>query len=148
MPKEESEPLVQPSFGGPLQTQLPFEPSDLNDVEKLIEEGLSHSIEDLVRQYPEALSGWVALGKIAQQKGRKVEAYAYFRVAYHRGLDKARASGWRGDGRIPWKFSSNRPFLSAIFGLMQCADTIKETKEADRCWEFLEMLDPGHPFTR
>jgi hypothetical protein len=154
---KKNEPLIQPSFGGPSQIKLPAEPSDLTILEKRGEEVLSKGclegnsldfIEDLICRYPEALSGWVALGKIAQQKGNKVEAYAYFRVAYHRGLDKARASGWRGDGRIPWRFSSNRPFLSAVFGLMECADAIGEIKEADRCWTFLDMLDPDHPFMR
>ncbi len=154
---DEKDLLMQPSLEGPPRVEFPGEPPDLAGVEGLCEEVLSEgektdasleTLHELVSRYPETLSGWVALGKIAHSRGQKVEAYAYFRVAYHRGLDKARASGWRGDGRIPWAFPSNRPFLSAIYGLMSCAGAIGETREAERCWDFLRMLDPDHPFKR
>ena len=102
-------------------------------------------LQILVAQYPDALSGWVALGQIAFENEETISAYAYFRVAYHRGLDKARASGWRGDGHIPWEIPANRPFLQAIQGLGQCAAAIGESAEAKRCAEFLGMLDPDHP---
>ncbi len=153
----QEEPLIQASPEGPPRIELPGEPSDLAGVEGLCEEILSggekadtslETLHELVSRYPEMLSGWVALGKIARSRGQKVEAYAYFRVAYHRGLDKARASGWRGDGRIPWSYPSNRPFLSAIYGLMTCAGAIREPGEADRCWDFLGKLAPDHPFQK
>lgn len=152
---DEKDLLIQPSSGGPPRTELPAEPFDLAEVDALREDIISraetadtslHTLRTLVSRYPESLSGWVALGEIARSRGQKVEAYAYFRVAYHRGLDKARAAGWRGDGRIPWLHPSNRPFLSAIYGLMNCAEAIGETAEAERCRSFLAMLDPSHPF--
>ena len=136
-------------------TSLPPEPPELDALDSLCDEILSsddnrgpstEKLQSLVARHPDALSGWVAMGRIALANEETITAYAYFRVAYHRGLDKARASGWRGDGRIPWEIPANRPFLRAVHGLAQCADAIGESAEAKRCREFLGMLDPNHPF--
>ena len=154
MPNENAD-LLDISAGGIPGASLPPEPEELGALDSLCgailagdeDQGRTmEKLQALVTRYPEALSGWVAMGRIALANEETIGAYAYFRVAYHRGLDKARASGWRGEGRIPWKIPANRPFLRAIHGLAQCADAIGESAEAKRCREFLGMLDPSHPF--
>ena len=154
MPNEADDLLDIASEGVP-RTSLPPEPEELGALDSLCDEILSsgdmrgpslEKLQSLVARHPDALSGWVAMGRIALANEETISAYAYFRVAYHRGLDKARASGWRGDGRIPWEIPANQAFLSAIYGLAQCADAIGESAEAKRCEEFLGMLDPDHPF--
>ena len=154
MPNETDDLLDIASEGVP-RTSLPPEPAELDALDSLCDEILSNEedrgpsmekLQSLVARYPDALSGWVAMGRIAIENQETITAYAYFRVAYHRGLDKARASGWRGDGRIPWETPANQPFLRAVHGLAQCADAIGESAEAKRCREFLGMLDPNHPF--
>ena len=47
----------------------------------------------VVDRWPRFLDAWARLGELARDE---VEAYAYFRVGYHRGLDRLRQSGWRG----------------------------------------------------
>jgi hypothetical protein len=71
-----------------------------------------------------------------------VEGYAYFRVGYHRGLDRLRQSGWRGSGYVRWHHPSNRGFLRSLDGLRRAASAIGEDDEAARCDEFLHQLEP------
>ena len=52
--------------------------------------------EQLVRKYPESPLAWAELAEEADAAGREIEAYAFARVGYHRGLDRLRKSGWRG----------------------------------------------------
>ncbi len=59
------------------------------------------------------LDGWAQLGDHARDD---VEAYACYRVAYHRGLDRLRASGWRGSGYVRWRHETNRGFLRGLGG--------------------------------
>jgi hypothetical protein len=96
-------------------------------------------------QYPTCLAAWAALGEAALDGGRAVEAYAYFRVGYHRGLDRIRKSGWRGSGRVPWSHPGNRGFLRALVGLSMAAEAIGETDEAQRCRDFATDLAPDMP---
>jgi hypothetical protein len=70
------------------------------------------------------------------------EAYACFRVGYHRGLDRLRANGWRGSGYVRWVHEENRGFLRSLRGLGQTADRIGEHDEAERCAHFLMQCDP------
>jgi hypothetical protein len=93
-------------------------------------------------EYPKLMDAWAALGERAEAAGATIEAYAYFRVGYHRGLDQLRAAGWRGSGYVRWRNPSNRGFLRALDGLRRAAATIGETDEADRCDQFLHQLDP------
>ena len=65
-------------------------------------------------RYPECLTAWAALGEAALADNRTVEAYAYFRVGYHRGLDRIRRAGWRGSGRVPWAHEPNPGFLRSL----------------------------------
>jgi hypothetical protein len=93
-------------------------------------------------RYPECLSAWAALGERALDDSRFIEAYAYFRVGYHRGLDRIRRAGWRGSGRVPWAHEPNRGFLRSLRGLSAAAAEIGENSEATRCEEFFAQLAP------
>src|SRR6266508_2662728 len=68
-------------------------------------------------RFPTCLAAWAALGEDALADGHPVQAYAYFRVGYHRGLDRIRRAGWRGSGRVPWAHEGNRGFLRSLRGL-------------------------------
>ena len=70
------------------------------------------------RRWPRFLDGWARLGELARDD---VEAYACFRVGYHRGLDRLRQSGWRGSGYVRWEHETNRGFLRALDGLRRSA---------------------------
>ena len=65
----------------------------------------------------------------AQLARDDVEAYACFRVGYHRGLDRLRQSGWRGSGYVRWDHETNRGFLRALDGLRRAAAAIGEADE-------------------
>ncbi|HET7481364.1 MAG TPA: DUF3151 domain-containing protein [Actinomycetota bacterium] len=100
---------------------------------------------DAAARFPECLLAWATLGEDALAAGRTVEAYAYFRVGYHRGLDRIRKAGWRGRGRVPWAHPGNRGFLRSLRGLGAAAAVIGETDEAERCASFLADLAPDAP---
>ena len=100
---------------------------------------------EVAARWPECLTAWAALGESSLGAGNALEAYAYFRVGYHRGLDRIRRAGWRGNDRVPWAHEPNRGFLRSLKGLAATAATIGETNEADRCKEFLEQLAPDAP---
>ncbi|HJR45397.1 MAG TPA: DUF3151 domain-containing protein [Actinomycetota bacterium] len=103
------------------------------------------AIAGVAAGHPECLAAWAALGETALQGSKAVEAYAYFRVGYHRGLDRIRRAGWRGSGRVPWSHEGNRGFLRSLRGLGVAAGRIGETAEAERCAEFLQQLAPDAP---
>jgi Protein of unknown function (DUF3151) len=88
-------------------------------------------LAELAGRYPACLAAWAALGDAALAVGRTVDAYAYFRVGYHRGLDRIRKAGWRGSGRVPWSHAENRGFLRSLRGLQLAATAIGEHDEAD-----------------
>ncbi|MFN2490318.1 MAG: DUF3151 family protein [Actinomycetota bacterium] len=96
-------------------------------------------------RWPACLAAWAELGERALEDGRAVEAYAFFRVGYHRGLDRIRAAGWRGSGRVPWAHEGNRGFLRSLAGLSAAAAALGEDDEAARCRTFLEQLAPEAP---
>ena len=103
------------------------------------EEGRRAAISEVVAEHPASLDAWARLGQHARDD---VEAYADFRVGYHRGLDKLRKAGWRGSGFVRWEHAANRGFLRALEGLRGAAERIGEAEEAQRCDEFLRQLDP------
>jgi len=131
--------------GGPPETVLPPEPPEVvaaldaartePDVDRRREQ-----LRAVAARRPRCLAAWAALGENARDP---VEAYAYFRVGYHRGLDQLRASGWRGSGYVRRHHTENASFLAALDGLRAVAETIGEGDEADRCAEFLAQLDPS-----
>lgn len=108
----------------------------------------SSSFDELVAaagRWPECLTAWAGLGEHALGEGRVVEAYAYFRVGYHRGLDRIRRAGWRGAGQVPWAHEPNRGFLRSLRGLGRAAERIGEEAEARRCADFFAQLAPDAP---
>jgi Protein of unknown function (DUF3151) len=98
------------------------------------------AVSEVVARWPRYLDGWARLGELARDR---TEAYACFRVGYHRGLDRLRQSGWRGSGYVRWEHPTNRGFLRALDGLRASAGAIGETDEEERCDEFLHQLDPA-----
>lgn len=99
------------------------------------------AVAEVVATHPRFLEGWAELG----DRGRDpVEAYAYYRIGYHRGLDRLRASGWRGSGYVRWAHPTNRGFLRSLAGLRDAAARIGEADEEERCRHFLAQLDPEH----
>ncbi|MBW3594256.1 MAG: DUF3151 domain-containing protein [Actinobacteria bacterium] len=100
---------------------------------------------DVAARSPLCLAAWAELGDRALHGGDPVQAYAFYRVGYHRGLDRIRRSGWRGAGRVPWEHEGNRGFLRSLRGLGAAAAAIGEDDEARRCAEFLEQLAPDAP---
>ncbi|QIM19435.1 DUF3151 domain-containing protein [Leucobacter coleopterorum] len=98
--------------------------------------------EQIVRDHPESPLAWAILADEADAEGREIEAYAFSRVGYHRGLDTLRKSGWRGAGPVPWSHEPNRGVLRALYALRRAAATIGEQSEVDRLTEFLEGADP------
>ncbi|HTD50758.1 MAG TPA: DUF3151 family protein [Acidimicrobiia bacterium] len=102
-------------------------------------EGRRDAVSDVCARWPRVLDAWARLGQLARDD---VEAYAAFRVGYHRGLDRLRQSGWRGSGYVRWRHESNRGFLRSLEGLRAAAEAIGEVDEARRCDEFVYQLDP------
>jgi hypothetical protein len=133
---------------GPPETVLDEEPPDvagaIEAARALDGPGRRSRLAAIVADHPQSLLGWAALGEDSDDI---IEAYAYFRVGYHRGLDRLRQSGWRGSGFVRWGHPSNRGFLRALAGLAASAEAIGETDEAERCTLFLQQLDPSWPPT-
>jgi hypothetical protein len=100
------------------------------------------SVSDVVARWPRCLVAWATLGDLARDD---VEAYAAYRVGYHRGLDRLRANGWRGSGFVRWSADENQGFLRSLQGLGRAAARIGETDEAERCAQFLAQCDPDEP---
>ena len=130
--------------GGLPETVLPPEPPEalaaLADALAHPQEGQRAAVAAVVARWPRFLDAWARLGQLGRDD---VEAYASFRVGYHRGLDRLRQSGWRGSGYVRWRHETNRGFLRALDGLRRMADAIGETDEAERCEQFIRQLDPG-----
>ena len=130
--------------GGIPETVLDREPDDALDALRAAlngaVEGRRQAVSDVCARWPQFLDAWARLGQLARDD---VEAYAYFRVGYHRGLDRLRANGWRGSGYVRWADPPNRGFLRGLQGLGRAAGCIGEHDEAERCAQFLAQLDPS-----
>jgi hypothetical protein len=125
------------------ETVLDPEPAEVRAaLEAAVATGERAAVAAVVARWPRSLEGWSTLGELA---GDQVEAYAYFRVGYHRGLDRLRQSGWRGSGYVRWRHETNRGFLRSLDGLGRTAAAIGEDDEAERCAQFLRQLDPDWP---
>lgn len=129
---------------GPPETVLDREPGDA--VEALAAAlatpagARREAVSRVVARNPRFLDGWARLGELARDD---VEAYACFRVGYHRGLDRLRQSGWRGSGYVRWEHETNQGFIRALQGLHAKAEAIGEHDEAERTALFIEQLDPS-----
>jgi hypothetical protein len=131
---------------GPPETILPEEAPE---VRHLLEQAATRPGDErraalalVAAAHPRWSEAWAALG----DNGRDdIEAYAAYRVGYHRGLDSLRANGWRGSGYVRWQHPSNRGFLRSLAGLARQAAAIGEDDEAERCELFLRQCDPSWP---
>jgi hypothetical protein len=139
---------VRLSASGPPETVLDHEPPDaLAALQRALDEPADRrrdAVSAVAAQWPRFLDAWARLGELARDD---TEAYAAFRVGYHRGLDRLRANGWRGSGYVRWRHETNRGFLRALAGLQRTAAAIGERDEAERCALFLSQLDPAWPST-
>jgi uncharacterized protein DUF3151 len=144
------------------ETRLDPEPADAREALAAAlaapEELRREAVAAVATRWPRYLDAWARLGSLqggsAGDGGKAgtsggdggqtsmAEAYACYRVGYHRGLDQLRQSGWRGQGYVRWAHAPNRGFLRALAGLARVAGAIGETDEADRCRTFIAQLDP------
>ena len=146
---DRDEPASRPiglSTSGPPETVLEPESdeviSSLAAARSLPEAERRSAIAAVVSSSPRSLLAW---GDLGDASTTLIDAYAAYRVGYHRGLDRLRGSGWRGSGYVRWAHPSNRGFLRCLDGLARCATAIGEADEAERCQLFLLQLDPGWP---
>jgi hypothetical protein len=124
-------------LGGPPPTLLPLDPEPLA---RLI---AGDPAPDVAASHPASSLPWAVLAESALAAGRNVDAYAYARVGYHRGLDSLRRAGWKGHGPVPWSHEPNRGFLRALAALTRAAGAIEEGPETQRCRDFLRDCDPA-----
>ena len=124
-------------LGGPPPTLLP----DEQEPRLLLERGADPT--DVAAAHPTSSLAWALLAEASYGRKAYVEAYAYARTGYHRGLDALRRAGWKGYGPVPWEHEPNRGFLSCLALLAVAARTIGETAEWERCSEFLRDSSPA-----
>jgi hypothetical protein len=98
---------------------------------------------DVAARYPASSAAWATLAEQALHAVRPVEAYAYARTGYHRGLDALRRAGWKGNGPVPWSHQPNRGVLRSIHALALAAQAIGEEPEYRRCMDLLAECDPA-----
>jgi len=115
-------------LGEPPETLLPVDPA---------ESASNGDPRAVARAYPSSSHAWAVLAEQALAAGADVEAYAFARTGYHRGLDLLRRSGWKGFGPIPWSHEPNRGFLRALAALATASELVGDDVEAHRCREFL-----------
>ncbi|MGB9376364.1 MAG: DUF3151 domain-containing protein [Mycobacteriales bacterium] len=123
-------------FGEPPQTLLP----DVAEAREALESGTDPAA--VAAQFPTFSAAWAALARSALERGATIEAYAYARTGYHRGLDSLRRNGWKGFGPVPWSHEPNRGWLRCVHSLGAAALIIEEMDEAARCAELLRESDP------
>ena len=123
-------------LGGPPPTLLPEEPG-----EDLLARGGDPA--DVAAAHPTSSLAWAVLAEGAYERKAYVEAYAYARTGYHRGLDALRRAGWKGYGPVPWSHGPNQGFLRALHALGEAAGAIGEVDEAARVRQFLTDSDPA-----
>ena len=123
-------------LGEPPATMLPTDPGTA---------GLSAATDpaEVAAAHPTSRAAWAVLAEGALEGGRTIEAYAYARTGYHRGLDALRRNGWKGFGAVPWSHEPNQGFLRCLTVLAKAAEEIGETDEQVRCTELLTECDPS-----
>jgi Protein of unknown function (DUF3151) len=129
------------------ETILPAEPADaLNALDGALAAadvpGRRTALLRVAADHPTLLESWARLSELSLAGGDTVAAYAFARVAYHRGLDRLRREGWGGTGMVGWAQPTNRGFLRGLHALLAAAAALGEEDESSRCREFLLELDP------
>lgn len=119
------------------ETLLPAEPEVLAAIHA------GTPLVDVVTAHPTSSLAWALLSDETSSAGRDLEAYAYARVGYHRGLDALRKAGWRGQGPVPWSHEPNRGVLRALYALRRGAAAIGEESEVERLATFVNDSDPA-----
>ena len=94
-------------LGEPAPTLLPESP----EAESLV--AAWTPAVDIAARYPAFSLAWAILAESALAADSFVEAYAYARTGYHRGLDALRRNGWKGHGPIPWAHEPTRASCGA-----------------------------------
>ncbi len=115
------------------ETRLPADPA----AAELGQGPTLGQVEQAAAAHPTSSLAWAILAEEALSRDRTVEAYAYARTGYHRGLDALRKSGWRGQGPVPWSHVPNQGFLRALGALHRAARAIGEHDEEQRTAAFL-----------
>ena len=123
-------------LGEPPATLLPAHP----EADEALAAGTDPA--EVAAAHPTVSAAWAALAENALQGGRTIEAYAYARTGYHRGLDALRRNGWKGFGPVPWSHEPNRGFLRCVTELAKAAEAIGEVDEQERCTQLLRDCDP------
>jgi len=103
---------------------------------------------EVAARHPTVSAAWAALAEGALGRTERllpdtIEAYAYARTGYHRGLDALRRNGWKGFGPVPWSHEPNRGFLRCVTELAKAAEAIGEVGEQERLTELLRDCDPS-----
>ena len=100
------------------------------------------SPEAVVRACPRDSQAWADLAESALSEGQEIQAYAFARTGYHRGLDLLRGNGWKGFGAVPYDHEPNRGFLRCVAALARAAQSIGEEDEYIRCLDLINESDP------
>jgi hypothetical protein len=98
---------------------------------------------EVAAAHPTSSAAWAALAEGALDGGRTIEAYAYARTGYHRGLDALRRNGWKGYGPVPWSHAPNQGFLRCVTVLAKASERIGEVAETERLTQLLRDCDPS-----
>jgi hypothetical protein len=127
---------------GPQPILLPA----FDDAETALRDGVA--LAKVAADHPTASVAWAALaeqslGKADGALDGVIEAYAYARTGYHRGLDLLRKNGWKGFGPVPWSHEPNRGVLRCFAALANAAKAIGENNEYARLLDLLEDCDPA-----
>jgi hypothetical protein len=123
-------------LGEPPATLLPADP----EPQAALEAGTPP--EQVAADHPSSCLAWAVLAERELGHQHAVQAYAYARTGYHRGLDLLRRNGWKGHGPVPWEHAPNHGFLRALAALARAAHAIGEEEEAERCRTFLRESSP------
>ncbi|GAB3361042.1 DUF3151 domain-containing protein [Modestobacter lapidis] len=129
-------------LGEPPATLLPGEPA----ADGALAAGTDPA--EVAAAHPTSSAAWAALAEGAlastdEGRAMTIQAYAYARTGYHRGLDALRRNGWKGYGPVPWSHAPNQGFLRCVTVLATAAERIGEAAEEERLTQLLRDCDPA-----